>query len=286
MTFQPILSLLLSLALALANSAVYAADANSQHDATIVSKSDIEWQPLNPKRGDKSPQAGMLWGDIKTSGASGFLVSFKEGFSSPPHIHNVSYRGVVIEGKIHNDDADAAKMWMPAGAFWTQPAGESHITAAKENYNIAYIEIDNGPYLVKPVDDAFDSGERPVNIDPSNIVWLNASDVAWASASIEDAKIAFLWGAPEHGKLRGTMLKLSAGFAGDIVSDASEFRAVVIKGGLKYSVHDSEAVNTFEAGSYFGSNQPTKHNISSMPDEETILYIRTNNSYNINSKEK
>ena len=30
-----------------------------------------------------------------------------------------------------------------------QPAGEVHITSAKGEYKLAYIKIDNGPYLVR-----------------------------------------------------------------------------------------------------------------------------------------
>jgi hypothetical protein len=98
-------------------------------------------------------------------------VLFERGFSSPPHIHNVSYRGIVIELRVHKDDPDAAKMWMPAGSYWTQPAGggvESHITAADGASNLAYIEIEDGPYLVRPADEAFDNGERPINVHASN----------------------------------------------------------------------------------------------------------------------
>ena len=145
--------------------------------ADIVPVSAVEWGPLNPARGDASPRAGTLWGDRTSAGESGFLVQFKEGFSSPPHIHNVTYRGVVIEGVIHNDDPGAADMWLPAGSFWTQPAGEAHVTSAGDAFNMAYVEIDDGPYLVKPTDESFDSGERPVNLDHTNLVWL---DVVWS----------------------------------------------------------------------------------------------------------
>jgi len=145
----------------------------------IVTKSEMDWSHLNPARGDKSPRAGQLWGDRTTKGASGFLVKFNKGFSSPPHIHNVTYRGVVISGLVHNDDPKAENMWLPAGSFWTQPAGEVHITSAEGMENIAYIEIDSGPYLVKPAEEAFDNRERPVNVDKSNLVWLNADDITW-----------------------------------------------------------------------------------------------------------
>ena len=111
---------------------------------------EVEWCPLNPARGDKGPQAANLWNDRTKEASSGFLVKFKDGFSSPPHILNVTYRGVVISGLVHNDDPGAEEMWMPAGAFWTQPPGQVHITPAKGKNVVAYIEIDNGLYLVMP----------------------------------------------------------------------------------------------------------------------------------------
>ena len=50
---------------------------------------------------------------------------------------------------------------MPTGSFWTQPAGEDHTTAANADTNLIYLEIDSGPYLVKPSSYKFDNGERP-----------------------------------------------------------------------------------------------------------------------------
>ena len=123
---------------------------------TITPVSKVNWEKLNPARGDKSPQAGTIWGDRKGEVETAFLAKFVDGFSSPPHIHNVSYRAIVIDGLIHNDDPKAANMWMPTGSYWTQPAGESHITSAKGKNNIALVEIDKGPYLVKPIKQKFD----------------------------------------------------------------------------------------------------------------------------------
>ena len=147
--------------------------------AEVVRAPQVAWGALNPARGDKGPRAGNLWNDRTKEEASGFLVRFADGFSSPPHIHNVTYRGVVIQGLVHNDDPDAGEMWMPPGSFWTQPAGEVHITAAKGGDAMAYIEIDQGPYLVLPKEKAFDKGERPVNVVPSNVVWLSGSESNW-----------------------------------------------------------------------------------------------------------
>ena len=166
-----------------------ASQPTAEPTSEVILTSEVKWELLNPARGDKSPKAGTLWGDRKGSGPTGFLVKFVDGFSSPPHIHNITYRGVVIRGLIHNDDPNAENMWMPVGSFWTQPKGEVHITAAKGSTNVAYIEIDKGPYLVLPPKEAFDSGERPINVDASNIVWI---DQPGMPASANGPKVAFL----------------------------------------------------------------------------------------------
>lgn len=154
--------------------AVTETEALPETEATVVLASEVEWTPLNAARGDASPMAATVWGDRAGTQPTGFLFHPADGFSSPPHIHNVTYRGVVIRGEIHNDDPSAAEMWMPAGSFWTQPKGEPHITSARGDDVLAYIEIDRGPYLVWPVDQSFESDERPVNVDASNIVWVDA----------------------------------------------------------------------------------------------------------------
>lgn len=193
----------------------------------VILTSEVEWSPLNPARGDQSPKAGTLWGDRTKSQPTGFLVEFVDGFSSPPHIHNVTYRGVVISGFIHNDDPNAEDMWMPTASFWTQPAGGGHITSAEGSKNLAYIEIEDGPYLVLPTEEAFDSDEKPINVDVSNIVWIDQPGIP---TSASEAKVAFLWGNPQENQLYGTFVKLPAGFTGNIHSHGSTFRAVVIQG--------------------------------------------------------
>lgn len=264
----------------------------------LVLTPDIEWGPLNPARGDKGPKAGKLWGDRTGTGPSGFLVKFVDGFSSPPHIHNITYRGVVISGLVHNDDPEAADMWMPAGSFWTQPAGEIHITAAKGRNNVAYIEIDNGPYLVLPTEQAFEDEEKPINVDKSNIVWLDASNLTWitppgspgspgrsgthANAATADGPgIAFLWGEPQDDQLNGTLLKLPAGFHGTIQTHGPTFRAVVIQGRPKYREPGKAGGNVMEPGNYFGSQGPSTYQLSSDAGEAAILYIRTEGKYEV-----
>ncbi|MDQ8183692.1 DUF4437 domain-containing protein [Pelagicoccus sp. SDUM812005] len=259
-------------------------------EVIITQASEVEWTHLNPKRGDLAPKAGTLWGDRNSDQPTGFLLKPSDGFESPPHIHNVSYRGVVISGLIHNDDPEAAEMWMPAGSFWTQPKGEVHITAAQGTNSLAYIEIEEGPYLVHPSEQAFDSGERPVTVDPSNIVWLTPSDLTWISQSKQSRAnasapaIAYLWGSTGPGELNGSFLKLPAGFSGTLSANSANLRAVVVKGQLTHQVNGKTNASQLAPGSYFSSTGQTEHSLTSKT--ETTLYLRTEGKYRVSADER
>ncbi|WP_334058397.1 DUF4437 domain-containing protein [Polaribacter sp. P097] len=234
--------------------------------------SDIIWEQMNPARGDKSPLAGTIWGNRKAEVPTGYIGKFKDGFSSPPHIHNVTYRAIVMNGLIHNDDPKAENMWMPVGSFWTQPAGEPHITSAKGEETMAYIEIDNGPYLVKPVTEAFNNGERPINIDASNIVWLDHSQTNWISTN-NQARISFLW--KNSNDIRALFVKLPKNFKGDIYSKGTILYGVIITGNIDYKMPKANSMTNLDHGSYFESTGNSIHQISTK--EEALIYIRTNN---------
>ncbi len=252
------------------------AASNSQFETPlkILPVAEVEWEQLNPARGDRSPKAGTLWGNRQNAVPTGFLAQFVDGFSSPPHIHNATYRAVVISGLIHNDDPAAAPMWMPAVSFWTQPAGEVHVTSAKGTYNIALVEIDEGPYLVMPTEDAFDSAERPVNIDASNIVWIDENS---RTPFPLGPQIAYLWGSMKEGASNGTFIKLPARFSGNLHSYGSVFHAVIISGQLQ---HSSSGTHALDPGSYFGSEGTALHAVSSV-DGEVIIYVHTNGKFEL-----
>ncbi len=283
-TRSPICALMPALLLA---SATAAGAAQIEPRSEVVPRSEVTFQPLNPARGDASPRAGVLWGDISKNVPTGSLIMFADGFSSPPHIHNITYRAVVISGAVHNDDPNAEKLWMRPGSFWTQPAGETHITAARgERGATAFLEILEGPYLVKPSDEAFDKGERPLNIEQGNVVWLDSADVTWvdqpgASASGGGPQMAFLWGSPQEGEQGGTFLKLPAGFNGELRSNTSQMRAVVITGSLDHQAQDTQHGASLEPGSYFGSKGEITHWLSCDGGSECILYVRTEGRYRV-----
>jgi len=252
---------------------------------SVLSAEDVDWQPLNPARGEASPRAGTLWGDRNGSGPTGFLVQFVDGFSSPPHIHNVSYRGIVITGLVHNDAPEHRAMWMPAASYWTQPKGATHITAAKGSPVVAYIEIDEGPYLVHPVDQASETAERPVNVDASNLVWLDVASIGWMSvADVPGAKVTFLWGNPADSAASGALIELSSGFTGSIRDLGGRLRSVVVRGAMRF--HGSGAETTLEPGSYFTSTGGTAHRLSCVATEPCILYVRSEGKFLVTTQEE
>lgn len=219
-----------------------------------VDANSLVYTPLNPARGDASPQAANLWGDRTTPGAAGFIVRFADGFASPPHIHNISYRAVVLDGAVHNDDPDAASLWMEPGSFWTQPSGEGHITSST-GVSLAYVEIDDGPYLVEPVERAHDTGERPLNLDRTNLVWSETG-----TAGVQEA---LLWGQPDNGP-GGRMLRLSPGHHVRLRS-SQPLRALVVLGTM------SDRANALGPGSLF---QEDDLRLTCSDDEDCWLYLR------------
>lgn len=267
------------------NSPVVFADTEAQ--AEVVLRSELEFIPLNPARGEAAPQAGVLWGDIRKDVPSGVLLKFAPGFSSPPHIHNITYRAVVISGALYNGDENAAKMWMGPGSYWNQPAGAPHITAASDDEGAtAFLEILDGPYLVQPTIEAFLNRERPVNLEAENVVWLDASDVTWididdGSPDAAGTKIAFLWGSPEDGQKNGTLLKLPAGFGGSLHGNGSQLRAVVIEGRAGHALTDASDPEVLDPGSYFGSKDGTAHQITCQGEDECVIYVRTEGRYDV-----
>lgn len=138
------------------------------------------------------------------------------------------------------------------------------------------LRIDEGPYLVQPVEEAYDSGERPVNVDKSNIVWV---DYPTAEFPTEGVQIAYLWGAPKEGTLNGTLIKFPSEFNGEIRSNESDFHAVVIHGQLQYQV--SGKVKALKAGSYFSSKENSTHQISIDSDEIGLIYVRTKGRFDV-----
>ncbi len=251
--------------------------ASESYQSELTLADEVSWGHLNPLRGEKSPGAANLWGDRTADTETGMLVRFKKGFSSPPHIHNISYRGIVIDGLVHNDDPGAEKMWMPTGSYWTQPAGEVHVTAANAVTNLIYLEIDRGPYLVKPSKDQFDNGERPMNMHANNIVWLGNKDASYINQ--EGIEAAKLW---KNKSITGSLIKVPIGFNLTLNAHAEEFKVVIISGKMEYSSKERPVSNLLVPGSYFSSSGDFDHHISAVDD--LILYVRFNGNFLVSDR--
>ena len=243
--------------------------AQSTSSIRIVVADEVDWGHLNPLRGDQGPAAGTLWGDREAPVPSGFLVRFKDGFSSPPHIHPETYRALVVSGEAHNAPPDAPKLWLNPGSFWTQPAGEVHITAAQGSRNIAYVEIEKGPYLVKPPADAFGPPEQPTIIPYAEMNWTPLGDGTGAASR---PRVAELAGNPGDSSITRWLVQLPAGFSGFLTSTGSELHAVVILGTVGHHATDGADL---EPGSYFGSVTAETHRLRCRSSDPCAVYVRT-----------
>lgn len=233
---------------------------------TTRTADELHWGALNPKRGAKGPRAATLWGDRTQEGPSGFLVRFVDGFASPPHIHNVSYRALVIHGLIHNADPDATRAWMSPGSYWTQPRGGVHITAAQGDENVVYVEIDEGPYLVQPPTDAFDSGEAPINVDARNLVWQAPNEAAAAAGGL---RLAWLWGRPDDSGEAGALVRVPAGFAGHLHAQQKSVRMIVVAGRIDI---DGQPLT---AGDTARSTGVAPLELRGANNGDSVVYVRT-----------
>ncbi len=272
------------LASACSNVASKSLPAQQAQSVTVITPDEVSYQSLNPARGDAAPRAGMLWGDITKNVPSGVLLQFSDGFSSPPHIHNITYRAMVIKGAIHNDDPDAATMWMGPGAFWTQPAGELHITAAKPGVGgTGFLEILEGPYLVQPGDMAFDNGERPLNLVRSNMVWMSADELNWLETNdaTPGPMATLLWGDLSPGALSGSLIKLPQGFKGALSTIGGDLKAVIISGEVAHTVHGVRDTTDIGAGGYFASAEDVAHELSCQTVRECLIYVRTDGRFSL-----
>ncbi len=261
-----VLQMILAIAL-LSGCAPIANEAGEGH-VTILPVSRLHWEPLNPARGDKGPQAATLWGDRAGTAATGFLVRFVDGFSSPAHVHNVSYRGIVMAGLIHNGDPGAVSLWIPKRSYWMQPAGGVHITAARGEHNIAFIEIDSGPYLVLPQKRAFDNGERPFNTHAEDIIWDQHGHV----------EIASLW-KNKTGRVSGSMLR----FRDRIELQAEAADIVLIEGSIRVGGHDLNPGSLIRVGRR--SNMGSNIGIACAGEYECVLYVRSDQPFTALAKD-
>lgn len=253
-----------------------ATESASEPTSKVVLISEVEWQQLNPKRGDKSPKAATLWGDRDGPGASGFLLKPVDGFSSPPHVHTAHFHGVVIGGTIHNAEPSAEETYLPSGSFWTQPDGGVHITACRGSC-LAYIEIE-GEYDVLAVENARNNIAEATSRCSSNITW---ADPPGMSASANGPKVAVLSGNRQDDQQSGTLIKLPAGFAGIIRSHGATLRAVAIQGLHKYRGPGKNDVKNVEPGSYSSSKGRSMHQVSSEAGGGCGLYVRSTERFDV-----
>ncbi len=150
------------------------------------------------------------------------------------------------------------------------------MSAASGAINLAYIEIDAGPYLVQPSAKASDNGERLLSIEAGNLVWLDGGDVGFIPAGDRSCRVetAYLWDNAGTGE-RASLVRLPHGYAGQIATGAATLRAVTATDGISYASLTMQQAATLTKGSYFGSSGRASHRIGCSAKPSCVLYLRT-----------
>lgn len=71
--------------------------------------------------------ASPAYGDLG-KGPHGTFIRMPAGFVSHAHIHTGDYWGVVISGVAANGTPGSTDVPLPAGSYWFQKGGETHVT--------------------------------------------------------------------------------------------------------------------------------------------------------------
>ena len=71
--------------------------------------------------------AAPAYGDLGT-GPHGTFIKMPAGYVSPAHTHSEDYWAVVISGVMVNKKPDGPDVLLPAGSYYFQKGGETHVT--------------------------------------------------------------------------------------------------------------------------------------------------------------
>lgn len=175
---------------------------------------------------------------------------------------------------------------MPPGSYWTQPKGGVHITSAKGADTVAFIEIDDGPYLVRPVEAAFGSEEEIINTDVADLPWVDAT--SWSSTPGAAGPcgapmpcVAPLWGAAGGSDPGAVLLKLAPGSGDEVAPTAGMFRVVTVAGRTMTAGADGEVA--LDPGSLVTSGSAVA--LACADGAECLLYLRTEGSVELSFRQ-
>jgi quercetin dioxygenase-like cupin family protein len=120
--------IVITLCLALAPAAVAQAE-KEMAEPSIYSPTDVVWKD-GPTALPPGAKRALLEGDSAKEGFYSMRLLFPEGYKIPPHTHPQMERVTVISGALHIGMGEkfdqSAGRTLPAGSFFTMPAGMKH----------------------------------------------------------------------------------------------------------------------------------------------------------------
>lgn len=122
----------------------------------VTPANEMKFNPLNPELGDKGPQVSVVFGEMNTKGAVGFLLKVPAGATPGPHIHSSDSYVVVLGGKVHNFEPGPNKgKAVGNGGVWFQPANVAHDNYCEEGADCMIFVYAPGGNSFIPIKDAY-----------------------------------------------------------------------------------------------------------------------------------
>lgn len=103
-----------------------------------------EWIPFFEGL-EGGPEYVKVIGDPKTEGPASFLVKSRAGRIGSLHAHTATYRAVVIQGTVVNNQAvQNVPIPLGPGSHWIQPGGARHTTSCVSDVDcISYVQFED-----------------------------------------------------------------------------------------------------------------------------------------------
>ncbi len=234
---------LIAAACSTAATGLYAADTAPAIRGTVVTASQVQFQPIMPD----AVWFGTVYGD-RASGPHGTFVKIKKGAATPSHTHSRSYFAVILAGQVENPmvgTPDSSKA-LGAGSYYDVPANVDHVTrcAATSPEDCMTFFVQDGAF-----DFVTDLATSKKSLDLGHT--RTADQIKFDPILPGDVWFGTAMGDRSKGP-HGTFVKIRKGAATPAHVHSGAYRAVVLAGEVQNPIPANQAnPATLTRGSYY-----------------------------------
>ena len=107
---------------------------------------ELKYNPTGISDGEHGElHAAPAYGDLR-QGPHGTFIKMPAGYVSPPHVHTEDYWAVVVSGVMVNKTPDGPDVLLPAGSYYFQKGGETHVTKCTSADGCIFFVSQNGKF--------------------------------------------------------------------------------------------------------------------------------------------